>query len=111
MHVVTYVTSMNTIKKGVDNVLLVHRHVQRRRGSEDVVLVDRELCVRPGQPVCMERRRLSRLVRNRNEEKQGSGGAQALWEHRPAYGLWERAICETCGCCGEGEGRRGIPFV
>jgi hypothetical protein len=57
----------------------------------------------------MERRRHDRY--ERDEERQESGGAQVLWERRPAWGLWERAISETCGCCGEGEGRRGIPFV
>jgi hypothetical protein len=42
VHVVANVA--NTIKEGVDNVLLVHGHVQRRRSSEDAVLVDHELC-------------------------------------------------------------------
>jgi hypothetical protein len=43
----------NTIKECVNDVLLVHGQVQRRRSSENVVLVDHGLCVRPGQPVCM----------------------------------------------------------
>ena len=42
VHVVDNVAK--PIKEGVDNVLLVHGHVQRRRSSEDVVLVDHELC-------------------------------------------------------------------
>ena len=39
----------NTIKGGLNDVLLV----QRRRASENVVLVNHELCVRTGQPICM----------------------------------------------------------
>ena len=42
VHVVANVA--NTIKEGVNNVLLMYGHVQRRRSSEDVVLVDHKLC-------------------------------------------------------------------
>ena len=44
VHIVANVS--NTIKEGVNNILLVHGEAQRRRSSEDVVLVDRRLCVR-----------------------------------------------------------------
>ena len=50
MHVVA--DDANTIKEGVNDVLLVHGKVQRRCSNENVVLADHGLCVRPGRLVC-----------------------------------------------------------
>ena len=43
---------VNMIKEDVNDILLAQAQVQRR-SSENVVLVDHKLCVRPGQLVCM----------------------------------------------------------
>jgi hypothetical protein len=43
---------VNMIKEDVNDILLAQAQVQRR-SSENVVLVDHRLCVRPGQLVCM----------------------------------------------------------
>ena len=51
VHVVTDVANM--IKEGVKDILPVQGQAQRRRSSENVVLVDHRLCVRPGQLVCL----------------------------------------------------------
>ena len=50
VHVVADVANM--IKEGVNDVLLAQGQVQRR-SSENVVLVNHKLCVRPGRLVCM----------------------------------------------------------
>ena len=48
VHVVADVANM--IKEGVNDILLAQGQVQKR-SSENVVLVDHKLCVRPGQLV------------------------------------------------------------
>ena len=80
-------------------------------GIEEVQQGERRPCrsrvvCKTGQSLCMG-------ARDRYEsgvEKGGDLEGRVLGECRLARGRWERAISETCGCYGEGEGGRGTVF-
>ena len=112
MHVVA--DDANTIKEGVNDVLLVHGKVQRRCSSENVVLADHGLCVRrplrPGRPVCMGAALPFMISMKRGGVRQGLGGTCSRGTSI-CVGRWKGAISEMCGCCSGGEGGYGILLV